>query len=52
MPYYHLADVHYWEDERVRIESGDLDYGDIIGDDLDRLSRVRRSFESMDENTY
>jgi len=52
MPYYHLADVHYWEDERVRIGSGDLDYGDIIGDDLDRLSQVRRTFETMDENTY
>jgi len=52
LPYQHLDEIQYWEDERVRIESGDLDYGDIIETDLKRLSRVRRDFESMDETTY
>lgn len=52
LPYHHLDEIQYWEDERVRIESGDLDYGEIIASDLNRLTQVRREFESMDETTY
>lgn len=52
LPYHHLDEIQYWEDERVRIESGDLDYGEIIASDLNRLTKVRSEFESMDETTY
>ena len=50
--YYNLEEIQNWEDERERIWSGDLDYGQIIGDHLDRLQRVRPQFLNMDENTY
>ena len=49
---YHLEEVQAWEDEQYRIQTGDLDYGDIIQEQLDRLSSVRETFESMDETTY
>ena len=35
--YYNLEEIQYWEDERTRIWSGDLDYADIINGHLDRL---------------
>ncbi len=47
-----LPEVQYWVDEAYRIESGDLDYEDIIADELSRLERVRAEFEKMDGNTY
>jgi hypothetical protein len=50
--YLHLEEVHYWEDERARIGSGDLDYGDILEEDLARLRQVRAAFETMDDTTY
>ena len=50
--YFNLEEVQAWEDQRARILSGDLDYGRIIDAHLSRLQRVRREFESMDENTY
>jgi hypothetical protein len=46
------SDAAYWLDEASRIESGDLDYRDIIGDELDRLERVRAEFLAMDASTY
>jgi len=49
---YHLDEVQNWEDEHYRIQTGDLDYKDIIESHLKRLRRVRRTFENMDENTY
>lgn len=49
---YHLEDVQYWEDEYYRIRTGELDYGDIIGEQLARVEKVRQDFEAMDENTY
>ena len=52
MSYIHLEEIQYWEDECTRIRSGELDYQDIIYDDLQRLSKVRAHFESMDETTY
>jgi hypothetical protein len=50
-PHY-LEEIQFWEDERARIRSGELDYGDIIGEDLERLLRARAQFESMDADTY
>ncbi len=52
MPYIHLEEIQYWEDECTRITNGDLDYQEIIYKDLQRLDKVRAQFESMDENTY
>lgn len=48
----HLADIQEWEDEGLRIQSGDLDYGDIIDEQLARVGRVRAQFESMGPSTY
>ncbi|MDF1567823.1 MAG: hypothetical protein RQ801_14995 [Spirochaetaceae bacterium] len=48
----HIEEVQYWEDEAFRIETGDLDYGDIVDAHLSRLERVRTEFETMDYETY
>jgi hypothetical protein len=48
----HLQEIQAWEDECWRIETGDLDYREIIDEQLARLARVRATFEAMDENTY
>ena len=48
----HLEEIQKWEDERLRILAGDLDYQDIIGSHLERLQRVRATFQQMDRNTY
>ena len=47
-----LEEIQYWEDEAFRIETGDLDYRDIIEAHLARLETVRDEFESMDYETY
>jgi len=52
LPYAHLSEIQFWEDENTRIGTGDLDYADIIQDDLLRLNKVKREFESMDDSTY
>jgi hypothetical protein len=52
LQYIDLKDIHYWQDQNYRIETGDLDYYDIIDMDLERLQNVREDFEAMDENTY
>lgn len=52
LPYYDLVEIHRWEDEHYRIQNGELDYGDIIDEQLARVGRVRRAFEDMDEETY
>ncbi|HUV08156.1 MAG TPA: hypothetical protein VMX75_10535 [Spirochaetia bacterium] len=49
---HHLEEIQKWEDENYRILSGELDYGDILGEQLDKLSRVRAAFEKMDATTY
>jgi hypothetical protein len=46
------ADAAHWIDEAARIESGDLDYRGIIGDELARLEKVRAEFQAMDASTY
>ena len=50
--YHHLEEVQYWEDERYRIKTGELDYAAIIHRDLKRLREVRSKFSQMDEKTY
>lgn len=47
-----LGDLQAWIDEAYRIETGDLDYADIIADELKRLEKVRADFEAMDEKGY
>ncbi|MBU0928008.1 MAG: hypothetical protein KKA67_09685 [Spirochaetes bacterium] len=48
----YLPDVQFWEDEAFRIMDGQLDYGRIIGRELERLAKVRSDFEAMDEASY
>jgi hypothetical protein len=48
----HLEEVHAWADDNWRIEQYELDYGEILQDDLDRLAEVRETFEAMDRDTY
>jgi hypothetical protein len=48
----HLEDIQLWEDECWRIETGELDYREIIDEQLARLAKVRAAFEAMDEKTY
>lgn len=50
--HYELKGIEYWEDQRYRIIEGELDYRDIINHHLERLQKVRESFQAMDENTY
>ncbi len=50
--YYFLENIQFWEDERVRITTGELDYKDIIDNDLSHLEKVRKKFEAMDASTY
>ena len=47
-----LEDIQYWEDENHRIQEGDLNYGVIIDRQLERVDRIIKEFEAMDENTY
>ncbi len=52
MRYIHLPEIQYWEDENLRIQTGRLNYREIINSHLARLDRVRKDFEKMDKNTY
>jgi len=48
----HLEQVQEWEDENLRIETGELDYRQIIDAQRARLAKVRAAFEKMDSRTY
>jgi hypothetical protein len=48
----HLEAVQDWEDECFRIQTGDLDYQDIINEQLARVARVRAEFQKMGPGTY
>lgn len=50
--YIHLEEIQKWEDEHYRILAGELDYSDIISEQLERVERVMAEFEAMDEDTY
>ncbi|MBI9108921.1 MAG: hypothetical protein JEZ04_19415 [Spirochaetales bacterium] len=52
LPYLYIEGIEYWEDELMRIKSGQLDYEEFIGDDLKRLYEVRDKFEKMTPETY
>jgi hypothetical protein len=47
-----LEEINYWHDENFRVESGDLDYRDIVSKQLARLERVRSYFKTMGPGTY
>lgn len=47
-----LEKVQAWEDEAFRIEEGSLNYEKIINQELERLEKVRKTFEAMDASTY
>jgi len=47
-----LEGVDFMIDEAYRITEGELDYADIIGDELARVAKVRAEFEKMDGSTY
>lgn len=49
---FHMEQIQNWHDENYRIAVGELDYADIIQEQLDRVAKVRKTFEAMDENTY
>jgi len=48
----YLPEIQKWEDEALRIRSGELDYRRIIAEQLARLERVRAGFEAMGAETY
>ena len=48
----HLEQIQEWEDESYRIETGDLDYRDIIDAALAHLAKIRAAFQAMDQSTY
>jgi len=52
MRYINLQEIQNWEDENYRIETGLLDYNDIIGQHLARLEQVREDFKNMNKTTY
>ena len=43
-----LEEIYEWQDENFRIETGDLDYGDIIQAHLKRLNEVKQAFIEME----
>ena len=49
---HHLDELEQWENEKARMQSGDLDYNDIIREQLAHLQNTRTTFENMDEHTY
>jgi hypothetical protein len=51
-PWIDLEEIHDWQDESYRIQTGELDYDRIIQKHLQRVDRVRTAFENMDESTY
>lgn len=48
----HLPKIQKWEDDNWRIETGELDYREILDENLAHLAKVRADFEKMDANTY
>ena len=48
----YLDDAQFWEDERTRIATGELDYEKILNRELTGLQKVIDTFVEMDEKTY
>ena len=51
-PWLGIEEIQQWADRSYRIQTGDLDYGAIIGRHQDRLESVRADFEAMTPETY
>jgi len=45
-----IEDLHYWEDERERIFTGELNYEKIINREVCRLEKNISELKAMDEN--
>ncbi|MBP5283960.1 MAG: hypothetical protein J6Y93_04785 [Treponema sp.] len=43
----YLTDLQYWEDERERIATGDLDYEKTLNREITRVKKVIAEFEKM-----
>ena len=52
MQFVDVAGAEFMADEAFSITTGDLDLGATIQRELDRLAKVRASFEKMDASTY
>lgn len=52
LSFINLDDVKSWEDDNYRIEHFELDYGEYVENDLQRLRKVRSTYEEMDASTY
>ncbi|MDR0527859.1 MAG: hypothetical protein LBG79_08635 [Spirochaetaceae bacterium] len=50
--YIRLPRVQFWDDEALRIETGDLNYERTLNRELARIEKIRNEFEAMDETTY
>ena len=48
----YLPEIQFWTDQSFRIQTGDLDYEQILNKHLTRLRQVRADFEAMDKTTY
>ena len=48
----YITDLQYWEDERERIKTGDLNYKNILDRELTRLKKVREEFLAMNSKSY
>ncbi len=48
----YITDQQFWEDERARIYTGELDYAKTINRELKRLQNVRETLQAMDGTTY
>ena len=51
-PWLEIEEIQQWADRSFRIQTGDLDYGAIIGRHQDRLESVRAEFQAMGPGTY
>lgn len=47
-----LTDLQYWEDERERIKTGELDYGKMLKREIARVESVKADFVAMDSKNY
>jgi hypothetical protein len=48
-----LEKAQFWEDEALRMSTGELDYGKTINRELAQLQKVRERFQAMsDDGTY
>ena len=48
----YLTDLQYWEDERERIKTGELDYSKMLNREITRVQTVRDNFIAMKSENY